>query len=154
MEEYVGNKELLLRRKVGFVASRTVSPLSVLPVLDWASGVSHEAGTAVVCGFQSLQERDVLRFLERGVCGVICVLGRKSYKRLPEHFQALAAAGRLLVISISQSPRTTEESALERNRYICRLCNEVVFPSVPQEGSRMHGLFNEVSEERRRVLVK
>lgn len=48
---YLGNKELLKMKKIGFLASRKISTLSILPTLDWTMEVSKQTDIAVVSGF-------------------------------------------------------------------------------------------------------
>ena len=49
---YFGNKALLNVQKVGFLASRKISTLSVLPALDWAMQVSKQRDIAIVSGIE------------------------------------------------------------------------------------------------------
>ena len=60
---YLGNKALLDMQKVGYLASRKISTLSVLPTLDWAMQISKQKDIAIVSGFHSKMERDVLKIL-------------------------------------------------------------------------------------------
>ena len=73
---YLGNKDLLNRRKIGFLASRKISTSAVLPTLDWAVEISKHTDVAVVSGFHSRLEKDVLKFLLQGKCGIIVVLSQ------------------------------------------------------------------------------
>lgn len=68
MCNYLGNKELLKRRKIGFLASRKISSSAILPTLDWAVEISKQSDVAVVSGFHSRLEKDVLKFLLQGKC--------------------------------------------------------------------------------------
>ena len=77
----LGNTSLLDRKKIGYFASNTIASLSVLPTLDWATEVSKRDNIAVVSGFHSKMEREVLDFLLRGKCGIVCVLARPIYKK-------------------------------------------------------------------------
>lgn len=45
--------------KVGFLASRKISTLSVLPTLDWAMQICKQTDIAVVSGFHSRLEKDM-----------------------------------------------------------------------------------------------
>lgn len=66
--ETLGNTSLLDRKKIGFFASGTIAALSVLPTLDWATEVARREDVAIVSGFHSKMEREVLDFLLRGKC--------------------------------------------------------------------------------------
>lgn len=58
--ETLGNTSLLDRRKIGYFASGTIASLSVLPTLDWATEVARRKDVAIVSGFHSKMEREVL----------------------------------------------------------------------------------------------
>ncbi|MGM9804480.1 MAG: hypothetical protein ACI308_09925, partial [Muribaculaceae bacterium] len=66
---YLGNIEFLKKGKVGFLASRKIATLSVLPTLDWATEISQREDIAVVSGFHSQMEKEVLKILLRDRCG-------------------------------------------------------------------------------------
>ena len=51
---YLGNKELLNRWKIGFLASRKISSSAILPTLDWAVEISKRADVVVVSGFRKM----------------------------------------------------------------------------------------------------
>ena len=73
---YLGNEQLLNLQKIGFIASRHSSTLDIIPTLDWAAKISRQKDIAVVSGFQSPLEKDVVKFLLRGVCPIIIVVAR------------------------------------------------------------------------------
>ena len=124
---YLGNMELLERWKIGFIASRTVSTTSVLPALDWAVATSRRTDVAVVSGFHSRLERDVLQFLLRGRCGIIVVLARGMYRKLPKLLEPAMTDNRLLVISLEKETvtRTSEHTAHKRNKHVAALSDEL-----------------------------
>ena len=124
---YLGNKELLNRRKIGFLASRKISTSSVLPTLDWAVEISKRSDIAVVSGFHSRLEKDVLKFLIQGKCGIIIVLARGMYRKLPSLFESAMSDNRLLVISLEKESvtRISEYTAHKRNKYVEELSDEL-----------------------------
>ena len=97
--ETLGNTSLLDRRKIGYFASGTIASLSVLPTLDWATEVARREDVAIVSGFHSKMEREVLDFLLRGKCGIICVLARSIYKQIPDKYREAFHTGRVLFIA-------------------------------------------------------
>ena len=117
---YLGNKELLKMRKVGFLASRKISTLSILPTLDWAMEISKRTDVAVVSGFHSRMERDVLKILLKGHCSIIVVLARGMYRKLPQIYEEAMQQSRLLIISCEKEnvTRVSEASAHKRNEYV------------------------------------
>ena len=118
--EYQGNTNLLTLPKVGFLAASKVSSAEVMCCYDWAvqqAGRQH----CVVSGFSSRLEQDVLHFLLKGTCPIIVVLARRMYKELPDEWQASIDNGRMLIVSSSNSPRQSRETAQQRNHYVAEI---------------------------------
>lgn len=127
MCNYLGNKELLKRRKIGFLASRKISSSAILPTLDWAVEISKRADVVVVSGFHSRLEKDVLKFLLQGKCGIIIVLARGMYRKLPKIYDVAMKENRLLIISLEKETviRVSERTAHKRNKYVEKLADEL-----------------------------
>lgn len=127
MCNYLGNKELLNRRKIGFLASRKIPTSAILPTLDWAVEISKQTDVAVVSGFHSRLEKDVLKFLLQGKCGIIVVLARGMYRKLPKIFDVAMKENRLLIISLEKETvtRVSERTAHKRNKYVEKLADEL-----------------------------
>ena len=125
--KYLGNKQLLNLHKIGFIASRNTSTLDIIPTLDWAAEMSRQKDIAVVSGFQSPLEKDVLKFLLRGVCPIIIVLARGMYRKLPEALQTPMDQQRLLIISneSDNTTRVSEITAHKRNEYVISISDEM-----------------------------
>ena len=124
--------------KIGYFASSKIASLSVLPTLDWAAEIAKREDIAVVSGFHSKMEREVLDHLLRGRCGIICVLARSIYKKVPTKFKEAFSQNRLLFISFEKNAdviRTGKSSALSRNKHIATLSDEIVVSSVTPESS-------------------
>ena len=123
---YLGNKALLGRWKIGFLASRKISTSTILPTLDWAVAISKRTDIAIVSGFHSRLEKDVLKFLLQGKCGIIVVLARGMYRQLPKLYEAAMNENRLLVIALEKETvtRVSEYTAHRRNKDVERLVNE------------------------------
>ena len=124
---YLGNKELLKMKKVGFLASRKISTLSILPTLDWAMRVCKQKDIAIVSGFHSKMERDVLKILFQGECGIIVVLARGMYRKLPKQYEEAMLQNRLLIISYEKESvtRVSEATAHKRNDYVREIADEM-----------------------------
>lgn len=124
---YLGNKELLKMKKVGFLASRKISTLSILPTLDWAMQVFKQKDIAIVSGFHSKMERDVLKILLQGECGIIVVLARGMYRKLPKQYEVAMLQNRLLIISYEKESvtRVSEATAHKRNDYVREIVDEM-----------------------------
>ena len=126
--KYLGNKELLKQKKVGFLASRNISSLSILPTLDWATEVSKREDNAIVSGFHSKMERNVLEILLKGQCGIIIVLARGMYRKLPIQYEEAMSQKRLLIISNEKDnvKRVSEQTAHKRNEYVREIADEMM----------------------------
>ena len=118
---------MLKRRKIGFLASRKISSSAILPTLDWAIEISKQSDVAVVSGFHSRLEKDVLKFLLQGKCGIIVVLARGMYRKLPKIFDVAMKENRLLIISLEKETvtRVSERTAHKRNKYVEKLADEL-----------------------------
>ena len=129
---YLGNKVLLKKRKVGFLASRKISTLSVLPTLDWAMQMSKQEETAIVSGFHSRMEKDVLKILLQGKCRIIIVLSRGMYRKIPMEYTEALLQQRILFISFEKDSvtRVSEFSAHRRNEYVKSLADEMKTISI------------------------
>lgn len=148
--ETLGNTSLLDRRKIGYFASGTIASLSVLPTLDWATEVARREDVAIVSGFHSKMEREVLDFLLRGKCGIICVLARSIYKKIPDKYREAYNAGRVLFIAPFKTSATMTSRLLcqRRNEYAASISDELVFSSLTPNSSLYH-----MSLSRNRITV-
>ena len=125
--KYLGNTELLKMRKIGFLASRKISTLSILSTLEWAMKVSKQQDIAVVSGLHSKMERDVFKILLQGECGIIVVLARGMYSKLPKQYEEAMLQNRLLIISYEKESvtRVSEATAHKRNDYVREIVDEM-----------------------------
>lgn len=139
----LGNTSLLERKKIGYFASGTIASLSVLPTLDWATEIAKREDVAIVSGFHSKMEREVLDILLRGRCGIICVLARPIYKAIPDKYRNAFAQNRVLFIShnTSKSTMTSRPLCQRRNEYIASISDELVFSSLTPASS-LYSLVN------------
>lgn len=129
----IGNAGLMGRRKVGFMCSRQVSSMAVLPCYDWATGMLGR-DEVVVSGFQSKIEKDVLNFLLQGKQPVILVLARQLYKTLPQELQAALEEDRLLIIGTApEASRVSKSTADARNAYIANIADSIVFGYIRED---------------------
>lgn len=135
--ETLGNTSLLDRKKIGYFASGTIVSLSVLPTLDWAVEVAKHDDVAIVSGFHSKMEREVLDILLKGRCGIICVLARPIYKVIPDKYHNAFAQNRVLFIShnTAKSTMTSRRLCQKHNEYIAFISDELVFSSLTPKSS-------------------
>lgn len=152
---HIGNANLLQAHKVAFLAPSHISTLSVLPTLEWASTMSRKEDVAVISGFSSRMEQEVLDILLRGKCGIIIMLGRMLYKQVPEAWQEPLARNSLLVISTNGQPRQSRLAAKERNEQVVQLADEAFMPCIPPKDSSLHELYeNHKATEHLGVLLQ
>lgn len=135
--EALGNTSLLDRKKIGYFASSKIATLSVLPTLDWAAEVAQCEEVAIVSGFHSKMEREVLYFLLRGKCGIVCVLARSIYKKIPDKFSEAYNSGRVLFIAPFNTSATMTSRHLcgKRNEYVASISDELIFSSLTPNSS-------------------
>lgn len=135
--ETLGNISLLDRKKIGYFASSKIATLSVLPTLDWAAEVANSEDVAIVSGFHSKMEREVLDFLLRGKCSIVCVLARSIYKKIPDKFSEAYNSGRVLFIAPFKTSATMTSRHLcgKRNEYVASISDELVFSSLTPDSS-------------------
>lgn len=135
--ETLGNISLLVHKKIGYFASSKIASLSVLPTLDWAAEVSKREDVTIVSGFHSKMEREVLDFLLRGKCGIVCVLARSIYKKIPDKFSEAYNSGRVLFIAPfkTSATRTSRHLCQQRNAYVASISDSLVFSSLTPDSS-------------------
>lgn len=129
--------DLLTLRKVGFLASRKVNPTSVIPTIEWANTASYDSNIAIVSGFQSTLEHEVLDIVLKGKCGIICVLNRSLYRQIPLNLRPAFDSNRILFISLTseKTTRPSKTNANIRNLYITNIADTLVFASVDAKSS-------------------
>lgn len=120
--------------KIAFLASSIVSAESVLKCYDWATE-QKRVDRCVVSGFHSKLEKDVLHFLLNTKTPTILVLARTPHKKISQEFEKAVTDGLLQIISVSDSPRQTKETARLRNEYITSIADELVFASLNEQSS-------------------
>ena len=133
----LGNKELTNLHKFGYFASSKIASLSVLPTLDWATEIAKREDVAIISGFHSKMEKEVLNHLLKGKCGIICVLARGIYKQIPAKYKEAFHNNRVLFISL-ESDKTLNygrEQTAKRNEFIASTADELVFSSVTPNSS-------------------
>ena len=109
----------------------------LLPTLDWAAEVAKRYDVAIMSGFHSKMEREVLDILLKGQCNIICVLARPIYKVIPNKYRDAFTKDRVLFIShnTAKSTMTSRHLCQKRNEYIASISDELVFSSLAPESS-------------------
>ena len=149
--EYMGNKALLEREMTAFLAPSQVSPLAVLPTLDWATDIA-QIGKVVVSGFSSRLEKEVWSVLARGTSPIVLVTVQHRYKRVPKELRSLLDCNRLLIISLGLAHRLSRPLAAKRNAYVASLAAKLVFPSI-DETSTLYLIYQSASTAGKTVTI-
>ena len=89
--------------------------------------VCKQKDIVIVSGFHSKMERDVLKILLQGECGIIVVLARGMYRKLPKQYEEAMLQNRLLIISYEKESviRVSEATAHKRNNYVREIADEM-----------------------------
>ena len=149
--EYLGNMELLEQEIVAFLAPSQVSPLAVLPTLDWASEMARME-QVVVSGFTSRLEKEVWSVLARGTSPIVLVTVQHRYKRVPKELRSLLDCNRLLIISLGLAHRLSRPLAAKCNAYVASLAAKLVFPSI-DETSTLYLIYQSASTAGKTVTI-
>lgn len=138
-----GNPDILKLHKTAFLCSRKCPATVVLKSYDW-SIAQREAGRCVISGFHSTIEKDVLHYLLKGTQPIILALARGIKKRLEPEIKTALDTGRLLIITPFDETitRVTEETAIQRNRLMMDVADEVVIAHA-SKGGNLHKLCEE-----------
>lgn len=149
--QYSGKLELLDRKTIAFLSSRTIATDKVMACYDWATSLNAETD-CVVSGFQSPIEQDVLHFLLKNRIPVIVVLARAMYKQIPEELEEAYNDGRVLFISISNNTRVNKATASIRNRYVVDLAQEVLFGMLAEKSS-LNEIYQYAKDNNKKILT-
>ena len=87
--------------------------------------ISKETEAVVVSGFHSRMEKNVLKILLQEKCGIIIVLARGMYRKIPAKYIDAMKQLRILFISFEKDSVTkvSEYSAHKRNEHIKNLAD-------------------------------
>ncbi|MDO9543345.1 MAG: DNA-binding protein [Kiritimatiellia bacterium] len=98
-------------------------------------------GQAVIGGFHSPVEKEVLKIMLRSTAQVCIVLARGQPKRIPSEFRKPIDDGRMILASPfdGRTKRATAETALERNKIIATQADKI-FVAYAAPGSKTETL--------------
>lgn len=120
----LGNTDLWERHLVAFFASRSVTPEAESRCIAWAESMC-KTDSVVISGFHSPLEKRVLRLLLEHKHPVILFLGRAMYKRIPVEYQEAIEERRMLIVSVRNNCRHSNDSAETRNWNVARFADEI-----------------------------
>lgn len=125
---HIGNRDLLKRPLIAFFCSQQCPGEIIIKAQDWANQAVGSAN-AIISGFHTPVEKDVLRILLRGKHPAIMCMARglENY-RAPTDLKPGIADGSLLLVSPfpASERRVTAELAEQRNRHILTMVDTVL----------------------------
>lgn len=124
--DYTGNIALLDLPKVAFFASREVSPEQRCSALRWAEQTIR-TGDAVISGFHSPLEAEILERLLAARHPVIWAHARTLRRRYPPHVEQALAEGRILIFAARNIPRAGLRAAQARNCIVASMAARSLF---------------------------
>ena len=120
----LGNTDLWERHLVAFFASRSVTPEAENRCIAWAKSMC-KTDSVIISGFHSPLEKRVFCLLLEHKHPVILFLGRAMYKRIPTEYQEAIGEGRMLIVSVRNNCRHSNDSAETRNWNVARFADEI-----------------------------
>ncbi len=145
--DFLGEKTLLDRPLVGFLASRSVSAATIAHCRAWAESICG-TDSVIISGFHSPLERDLLSIFLAHRQPVVWALGRSIYRRVEPEVGEAIDEGRLLMLSIRPGTQHSLYSARLRNRFVVERAREVVFAAFDSSSSLapLHALLMEMEK--------
>lgn len=148
----IGNPDLLTKSLLGIFASIKCPAHLILAAHDFAKEISAR-GKAVISGFQSPTEKEMISVLLRGASPIIiCPARGLEGMRIQVDWQPKIEKGQLLVISPFPAyiKRPTSETVIERNRLVKNLASELLVVHA-EPGGKVESLVKEFSSTGKKV---
>ena len=148
----IGNPALLDQPPLGVFASVKCPARLILAAHDAAKEISAQ-GRAVISGFQSPAEKEMLEVLLRGASPIIiCPARGLEGMRIPVAWRQKIEKGQLLVISPFPAyiKRPTPGTIIDRNNLVAKLANELMIIHA-EAGGKVESLVEEVLSSGKKV---
>ncbi len=135
----LGNPELLCQKTLAFFCSVKCPGALILKTYDLAQNL-RENRVAVVGGFHSPMESECLTILLRGTQPLVICPARNIATRIRPEYKQPLEQGRLLILSPfdEKQRRVTEETSVERNRFVAALADAVLVAYAELGGKMEH----------------
>jgi predicted Rossmann fold nucleotide-binding protein DprA/Smf involved in DNA uptake len=124
----LGNVELLNQELLGLFVSRQCPASLILQAHEWAQQAKAKK-LAVVAGFQSPVEQEILRVLLKGEGNtVICPARSLETFRVPKELKVALESDRVVLVSpfTSSQKRVDKELAFRRNNFVAELAAKLL----------------------------
>ena len=140
----LGNLDPLRHKTLAFFCSVKCPGGLILKTYDLAQNL-RDQNVAVIGGFHSPMERECLTILLRGSQPVIVCPARNIATRIPPEYKQPLEQGRLLILSSfsGKQRRVTEETSVQRNRFVAALADAVLVAYAEPRG-KMEQLCREI----------
>ncbi|MEK6776344.1 MAG: DNA-processing protein DprA [bacterium] len=136
----IGNVDILRGQKTALFCSVKCPGNIILRTYDLVKKWREE-GVTVIGGFHSPMEQECLSILLRGRQPVILCPARSIERmRLQAEHKGPIRDGRLLLLSpfVDKQKRATSASAMERNRFVAALADEILIPYAAGNSKTEH----------------
>jgi len=131
----VGDPDLLKNRTLALLCSVKCPGSIILRTYDLMQDLRNENVT-IISGFHSPMEKECLKILLRGTCGIVICYARSLPKHMPLEFKEPTNDGRLLLLSEydDKHNRPTKEISTERNNLIASIADVLLVPYASPGG--------------------
>lgn len=145
---FAGNSSLLNKKKIGLFVSVNCPGTMIFQSYDFVSKMRSRDNISFISGFHSPMEKECLRSLSIGNAGIIWCLAKsiEAFK-LPEELELVFSDGKLLLLSSfsEKISRITKQTALERNKLVAAIADEIFF-SYAEPGGKTEKLCHDSIE--------
>lgn len=149
----IGNSSLINRHKIGLLCSVKCPGDIILKTLDLMQELRN-TDTCIISGFHSPVERECLKILLKGTCGLLVCPARGLSSRIPNEFMKPITDGRLLLLSPfgENHDHSTRDISKRRNRLVMVLGNIVIIPHATP-GGMTESIFEEAADSDKPVIT-
>lgn len=132
--DYIGNIELLHKRKIAFLSSPSEDEELSGKIVCWAN--KQLSDEVIISGFHSNTEKTVLDILIKNNCRIILVMAKNLYPQCPKRFAEAVNEGRMLILTPKNlnANIVTKETALLRNQYVLEQSDSLVIGTAMKNG--------------------
>lgn len=133
----IGNKSFSNLSKIGFLCSDQCPSDRILKIYDWVGEITKH--TALVSGFQSRIEQDVMHLALKQNIPLIKVLARGMKAKWEPEITSLLENNQILIISPFDKAvtRPSKSTAHQRNQYVVNLCEKTMI-GYARSGGMLH----------------
>lgn len=150
--EYLGQAEAIPVKAMAFLCSINCPGSIMIKAQDYANQLVKK-NVAVISGFHSPIEKEVLRVLLRGKQPIVIILARsiKGF-RIPSEWRPHIDSGRLLVVGSPKNTLNSDAACAKRNELVCGLANSV-FIAYATPAGKLEKLAVSLSKIRKPLLT-